>query len=50
MTQEVELLLAYRWFCRPDLNDKVPHDSTFSENRPHRFRESDVFRHLFAWR
>jgi hypothetical protein len=28
-TQEVELHLAYRWFCRLDLNDKVPHHSPF---------------------
>ena len=47
LTQEVELHLAYRWFCRLDLDDKVPHHSTFSENRLHRFRESDVFRRLF---
>jgi transposase len=47
LTQEVELHLAYRWFCRLDLDDKVPHHSTFSENRLHRFRESDVFRHVF---
>ena len=38
LTQEVELHLAYRWFCRLDLDDKVPHHSTFSENRLHRFR------------
>jgi len=47
LTQEVELHLAYRWFCRLDLDDKVPHHSTFSENRLNRFRESDVFRRLF---
>jgi transposase len=47
LTQELELHLAYRWFCRLDLDDKVPHHSTFSENRLHRFRESDVFRHIF---
>src|ERR1700741_2766127 len=47
LTQEVELHLAYRWFCRLDLDDKVPHHSTFSENRLHRFRESEVFRHTF---
>jgi transposase len=47
LIQEVELHLAYRWFCRLDLDDKVPHHSTFSENRLHRFRESDVFRHIF---
>lgn len=47
LTQEVELHLAYRWFCRLDLDAKVPHHSTFSENRLHRFRESDVLRHIF---
>jgi transposase len=47
LCEEVELHLAYRWFCRLDLDDKVPHHSTFSENRLHRFRESDVFRHIF---
>jgi transposase len=46
LTQEVELHLAYRWFCRLDLDDTVPHHSTFSENRLHRFRQSDVFRTL----
>jgi len=48
LTQEVELHLAYRWFCRFDLDDKVPHHSTFSENRLHRFRESSP--HLRARR
>src|SRR5512139_2794613 len=37
LTQEVDLHLAYRWFCRLDLDDEVPHHSTFSENRLHRF-------------
>ena len=44
---EVHLNLAYRWFCRLDLNDPVPDHSTFSKNRHGRFRESDLFRHLF---
>jgi Transposase domain (DUF772) len=30
----VELHLAYRWFCRLDLDDKVPDHSTFSVNEP----------------
>src|SRR5205809_6140443 len=47
LCEEVALHLAYRWFCRLDLDDKVPHHSTFSENRLHRFRESDVFRDIF---
>lgn len=47
LTQEVDLHLAYRWFCRLDLDDKVPHHSTFSENCLNRFRESDILRHIF---
>ena len=44
---EVHLNLAYRWFCRLDLDDPVPDHSTFSKNRHGRFRDSDLFRHLF---
>jgi transposase len=47
LCEEVELHLAYRWFCRLDLEDKVPDHSTFSVNRHGRFRDSDVFRQLF---
>jgi IS5 family transposase len=34
-------------FCRLDLEDKVPDHSTFSVNRHGRFRDSDLFRHVF---
>src|SRR5215475_6363676 len=47
LCEEVELNLAYRWFCRLDLDDKVPDHSTFSVNRHGRFRGSDIFRQLF---
>jgi transposase len=47
LTQEVELHLAYRWFCKLDLDDEIPHHSTFSANRLGRFRESDLLRHIF---
>jgi transposase len=47
LCQEVELHLAYRWFCRLDLDDKVPDHSTFSVNRHGRFRNSDLLRHVF---
>jgi transposase len=47
LCQEIELHLAYRWFCKLDLEDEVPHHSTFSANRLGRFRESDVLRHVF---
>jgi transposase len=47
LCEEVRLHLAYRWFCRLDLDDAIPHHSTFSENRLNRFRESDILRHIF---
>ena len=47
LCQEVELNLAYRWFCRLGLEDKVPNHSTFSVNRHGRFRYGDVFRKIF---
>ena len=47
LCEEVELHLAYRWFCRLDLDDNVPDHSTFSVNRHGRFRHSDIFRHVF---
>ena len=34
LCEEVHLNLAYRWFCRLDLSDRVPDHSTFSKNRP----------------
>ena len=46
LCEEVKLHLAYRWFCRLDLDDKAPHHSTFSENRLNRFRQSDILRDL----
>jgi transposase len=47
LCQEVELNLAYRWFCRLGLEDSVPDHSSFSVNRHGRFRDSDVLRKLF---
>jgi len=47
LCEEVELHLAYRWFCRLDLDDKVPDHSTFSVNRHGRFRDSDILRDVF---
>jgi transposase len=47
LCQEVELNLAYRWFCRLGLEDRVPDHSTFSVNRHGRFRDSDILRKVF---
>jgi len=47
LCQEVDLNLAYRWFCRLGIEDKVPNHSTFSVNRHGRFRDGNVFRQIF---
>jgi len=39
--------MAYRWFCRLSIEDKVPDHSTFSKNRHGRFREAEAFRFVF---
>jgi transposase len=47
LCEEVALNLAYRWFCRLGLENEVPDHSSFSKNRHGRFRESNIFRHVF---
>lgn len=47
LCEEVHLNLAYRWFCRLELDEPVPNHSTFSKNRHGRFRANDTFRCLF---
>ena len=47
LCDEVHLNLAYRWFCRLDLDSAVPDHSSFSKNRHGRFRDSDLLRQLF---
>ena len=47
LCEEVHLNLAYRWFCGLGLEGTVPDHSTFSKNRHGRFRNSDLFRHVF---
>ena len=44
--REVQVNLAYRWFCDLGLEDPVPHHSAFSRGRNERFRESEVFRRV----
>jgi transposase len=47
LCEEVNLNLAYRWFCRLGLEGQVPDHSTFSKNRHGRFRQCDLLRRLF---
>ena len=45
--RDVQVNLAYRWFCGLSIEDKIPDHSTFSRARHERFRESDMFRRVF---
>jgi transposase len=47
LCEEIGLNLAYRWFCRLSIEDKVPDHSTFSKTRHGRFRESEALRFVF---
>ena len=47
LCREVQVNLAYRWFCELGLEDRIPDHSAFSRARNLRFREGDVFRHVF---
>ena len=47
LCEEVDLNLAYRWFCRLGLDGRVPDHSTFTKNRHGRFRESGPMREFF---
>jgi transposase len=47
LCREVQVNLAYRWFCGLGIEDKVPDHSVFSRVRNERFREPDIFRHVF---
>src|SRR6266568_7752735 len=45
--REVQVNLAYRWFCKLGLEDAIPDHSAFSRARNERFREGEVFRRVF---
>lgn len=47
LCREVQVNLAYRWFCWLSIEDKLPDHSAFSRARNERFRDSDIFRQVF---
>src|SRR5262252_4703021 len=47
LCREVQVNLAYRWFCGLSIEDKVLDHSAFSRVRNERFRDSDLFRTVF---
>jgi transposase len=44
---EVQVNLAYRWFCKLGIEDNIPNHSVFCRARHERFRESDALRRVF---
>src|SRR3954452_22732069 len=47
LCREVQLNLAYRWFCGLGIDHNIPDHSAFSRARNERFREGDIFRRVF---
>src|SRR6266481_4824713 len=47
LCRDVQVNLAYRWFCGLSIEDKLPDHSAFSRARNERFRDSDIFRRVF---
>jgi transposase len=47
LCREVQVNLAYRWFCGLSIEDKVPDHSAFSRARNERFGDSIIFRSVF---
>jgi transposase len=47
LCREVQVNLAYRWFCGLSIEAKIPDHSAFSRARNERFRDSDLLRQVF---
>src|SRR3974377_198822 len=47
LCSEVQVNLAYRWFCKLSIEDNIPDHSVFCRARHERFRESDALRRVF---
>jgi transposase len=46
--KEIEVNVAYRWFLGLEMLDQVPHFSTFGKNYTRRFKDTDLFEHIFS--
>ena len=47
LCSEVQVNLAYRWFCKLGIEDSIPDHSVFCRARHERFRQSDTLRRVF---
>jgi transposase len=47
LCSELQVNMAYRWFCGLSIESAIPDHSVFSRARHERFREADVLRRVF---
>ena len=47
LCREVQVNLAYRWFCGLGIEARIPDHSAFTRARNERFRANDIFRRVF---
>jgi transposase len=47
LCDEIQVNLAYRWFCQLGIEDNIPDHSVFCRARHERFRNSDALRRVF---
>lgn len=47
LVEEVQLNIAYRWFCGFELDDTIPNHSTFSKTRTRKWQQGSLFQKAF---
>lgn len=47
LIREIQVNVAYRWFLKYNLTDKIPDASTLSQNRRRRFEDSTISQEIF---
>jgi transposase len=47
LCSDLQVNMAYRWFCGLSIESAIPDHSVFSRARHERFREADILRRLF---
>jgi transposase len=45
--RQIEVNTAYRWYIGYDLNEKIPHFSTFGKNYVRRLKDTGIFERIF---
>ena len=47
LIQELQLNIAYHWFCGFNIDDNIPEHSVFSQNRRRKWKNSRIFEEIF---